>query len=67
MSVSTPDLIRRLRTIPDRIEAILRDGKLTAEVQEADVNDLCWAAVGMLFQLQETVSRDLYGTEGDAA
>jgi hypothetical protein len=65
MTHSSKTLLAKMRTSVDGIENLLRDNKLTAEQQIADVRTFCWGIIQLTFELQRSVGNELHGVEGD--
>jgi len=61
---SSKELFEKMQTVMDMTQQILRNPKLTAEVQIADINTLCWGLVDLAMRFRQAVDEELGDTEG---
>jgi hypothetical protein len=56
-------ILEKMADMHSCMQTILRDPRLSARVQIADINTLCWAMVELTHKLQAAVNGELGNTE----
>lgn len=62
---SSKALIEKLATSAEMMRGILRDDHLTATVQIADIETICWASIQLIHGIQQSVRDELGDIEND--
>ena len=62
---SSSELFTEMQTTMEWIEGILKDSQHSADVQIADVDNLCWVLVDLISQFSRAVQNELSDIEGN--